>query len=82
MALVITAGQYPRGKTDFLHIGHKLLLVLRKASTHSGWKMCWQGSSRTVVAGTVAVGRVKSSRQMAQVGWERGLVVKEEECWG
>ena len=36
---VILSGQWPTGSTLSLHIGHRLLVVCRKSSTHSGWKM-------------------------------------------
>lgn len=61
------------GKTVFLHMGQRLLLSRRKVSTHSGWKMWWQGSSRTMVPDSLVEesGATKSSRQIAQVGWEK-----------
>jgi hypothetical protein len=65
MILVILVGQYPLGKTLFLHIGQRDELFKRNVSTQSGWKICRQGSSRTCVSFAS-----KSSRQMGHVGCE------------
>ena len=73
IAFVTLRGQYPRGRAVFLHIGHSELLSFRNVSTHSGWKMWWQGNSRTMVPSVSGPPGTKSSRQMAQVGCWSGV---------
>src|SRR5215469_16344193 len=48
-------------------MGQRELFSRRNSSMQEGWKMWLHGSSRTTV-----VSETKSSRQIAQVGWEKG----------
>lgn len=59
-------GTYPRGRTLALQRGHKEEFEERWGSIHSAWKMCKQGSSRTMEAPGS-----NSSRHTAQPVWEK-----------
>lgn len=72
ITLVILTGHTPVGSTVRLHMGHREEWPRRNGSMHSGWKMWWQGSSRTWhLLGS------KSSMHIGQVGCDQELDVAD-----